>query len=126
MSYKYLNVNPLSLTEQDCVTRAISLATGYSYPEVQDKLYYISELLECERLCVCCYRHLLDDIFKFPRQECTGMTVGEFAMQNPDGVFLIRMNGHLSCIVNGTVYDIWDCRNEILTDCWYVDKRKDS
>ena len=40
MSFKYYNNNPLSKEEQDCVTRAIALASGYSYAEIQDKLYY--------------------------------------------------------------------------------------
>lgn len=125
MNYQYLNVNPLSITEQDCVTRAISLATGYSYAEIQDKLYYIAELLECERLCVCCYRHLLEKVFNLEKVDCYGMTVEEFGDKHCDGIYLIRMNGHLSCLIRGTVYDIWDCRDEILTDCWRVDKRKE-
>lgn len=121
--FKYLNINPLSLTESDCVTRAIALATGYSYAAIKDKLYYISELLECERLCVCCYQHLLDDVFKYDKVHCSGLTVREFAVRHPEGVYLIRMDGHLSVLANGVIYDLWDCSDEVLTDVWYVDKR---
>lgn len=121
--FKYLNLNPLDLEEEDCVTRAISLASGYSYAAVQDKLYYISQLLECERLCVCCYQHLLSDVFKYNKVYCTNMTVEEFAQQHPDGVYLIRMDGHLSTLVNGVVWDIWDCSQEYLTDVWEVERK---
>lgn len=121
--FQYYNVNPLSLEEEDCVTRAISLASGYSYAEIQDKLYYVSELLECERLCVCCYQHLLSDVFKYDKIPCRGLTVAEFAEQHPDGIYLVRMQGHLSTLINGTVWDIWDCSNEILTDVWRVIRR---
>lgn len=121
--FRYHNVNPLSLTESDCVTRAISLATGYSYAEIKDKLYYISQLLDCERLCVCCYQHLLDDVFKYDKVYCTGLTVREFSERHPDGIFLIRMEGHLSVLSNGIIYDIWDCSDEVLTDVWLIDKR---
>ena len=121
--FRYLNLNPLDLEESDCVTRAIALASGYSYAEVQDKLYYISQLLECERLCVCCYQHLLSDVFKYDKVYCQGMTVAEFAELHPDGIYLIRMDGHLSVLVNGKIHDIWDCSNEILTDVWSVTRR---
>lgn len=121
--FRYLNINPLSLTESDCVTRAIALATGYSYTEIQDKLYYISQLLECERLCVCCYQHLLSDVFKYDKVYCHNMTVSEFAQQHPKGIYLIRMPGHLSVLVNGMVYDTWDCSYETLTDVWCVKRR---
>ena len=122
--FKYLNVNPLSLKEEDCVTRAISLASGYGYAEIQDKLYYISKILDCDRLCICCYQYLLSDIFKYPKIEARDMTVREFAEKYPEGTFLIRMDGHLSVLSNGTVYDIWDCSNEILTDAWYAIRKR--
>ena len=118
--FRYLNLNPLSLTESDCVTRAISLASGYSYAEIQDKLYYISRLLDCEKLCVCCYQHLLDDVFKYNKVYCKGLTAREFAMQHPFGVYLLRMNGHLSTLVNGEIWDTWDCSDHILTDVWEI------
>lgn len=118
--FKYVNANPLGLEEEDCVTRAISLASGYSYAEVQDKLYYISQLFECERLCVCCYEHLLDAVFQYDKVPCGSMSVAEFAEFHPIGLYLIRMDGHLSVLHNGIILDIWDCRNEILTDVWCV------
>lgn len=121
--FHYLNLNPLDLNEEDCVTRAISLASGYSYAEIQDKLYYVSQLLECEKLCVCCYEHLLTDVFKYYKILCRGLSVAEFARMHPKGVYLIRMQGHLSVLVNGKVWDTWDCSNEILTDAWYVTRR---
>ena len=121
--FRYYNINPLSLTESDCVTRAIALASGYSYAEIKDKLYYISELLDCERLCVCCYQHLLDYVFQYDKVYCTGLTVREFSERHPDGIYLIRTEGHLSVLANGVIYDIWDCSDEVLTDVWLVNKR---
>ena len=121
MSFKYLNVNPLSLREQDCVTRAISTISGYSYAEIQDKLYYISQLLECEKLCVCCYQHLLDDVFCYERIPIRDYTVGEIADMYPDCKLLIRTEGHLTCVVYGVIRDLWDCSNEIADIIWIVE-----
>lgn len=121
MAFKYLNVNPLDMKESDCVVRAISSASGYSYAEIQDKLYYISKIFDCDELCVSCYKHLLENVFKYDREYCRGMTTREFCEEHPYGIYIVRMNGHLSMIYNGDIYDIWDCSNEILTDAWRVD-----
>lgn len=121
MSFKYTNLNPLSLREEDCVTRAISLASGYSYAEIQDKLYYISELLECEKLCVCCYQHLLDDVFGYERIPCKNLTVGEVASMYNDCILLIRIEGHLTCVVYGVVRDLWDCSDSYADIVWLIE-----
>lgn len=120
MAFKYLNLNPLSLKEEDCVTRAIALASGYSYAEIQDKLYYISRLLECEKLCVCCYQHLLDDVFKYERVPCIGMTVEEVSTKYKDEILLIRIDGHLTCSVFGVIRDLWDCGDSLSDIVWVV------
>lgn len=121
MDYVYYNVNPLSLEEQDCVIRAISLATSTPYEEVISLLEETKDTFQCEALCMCCYSYLLDNYFKFDKIKVSGMTSKEVAKIHPYGIYLIRMDGHLSCMINGCVYDIWDCSNEIITDCWKVD-----
>lgn len=118
--FKYLNVNPLSIEEEDCVTRAISLASGYSYADIQDKLYYMARLFNCEELCVCCYKHLLDDIFEYPRVKPKGRTVGELCEDYPDSILLVRIDGHLTCIVHGVIRDLWDCSDKIADIIWKV------
>lgn len=116
--FKYLNLNPLGIEEEDCVTRAIALASGKPYFTIRKKLQLTAELLECEKLCVCCYEHLLDSVFNYERIKINGMTVGEFAELHPKGVFLIRIEGHLTCLVNGCIYDLWDCRDRKATHAW--------
>ena len=121
MRYCYLNLNPLGNTEPDCVYRAITLATQDNYTKIDQKLFYTSKLYECDKLCVCCYKHLLDDYYKFKRvKHCKGLTVEEFAELYPKGTFIIRVSGHLTCIVDNVLYDIWDCRNEIVDIVWQI------
>ena len=119
--YIYLNQNPDGDRENDCVTRAISLASGISYPKIRRKLFHVSKLYDCEKLCVCCYRHLLDDVFKYKRMGSYDMTVQEFADTYPVGTYLVRMGGHISTIINNNIYDIFDCRREVVTDAWRVE-----
>lgn len=121
MAFKYLNLNPLSLREEDCVTRAISLASGHSYSEIQDKLYYISELLDCDKLCVCCYSHLLDNVFNYERLPARNKTVGEIAEMYDDCILLVRIEGHLTCVVYGVIRDLWDCSASYADIVWLVE-----
>lgn len=103
------------------MTRAIALASGYSYSEIRDKLYYVSQLLECDELCVCCYQHLLDNVFGYSRLPIKGTeTVDEIALQYPNSVLLIRVKGHLTCVIHGDIYDIWDCGDEIADIVWVI------
>jgi hypothetical protein len=48
------------------------------------------------------------------------MNVGEFADLHHYGVYLVRMAGHISTIIDGDCYDIWDCRDQNLTNAWKV------
>lgn len=116
----YHNVNPDGEKASDCVTRAISLGSGYSYPVIRKKLYHSAELFDCEKLNVDCYAHLLEDVLKFPQVRTHRMTVGEFADTHPYGIYLVRMNGHISTVWWGDVIDIWDCRSSHITNAWKI------
>lgn len=118
--FVYLNVNPDGERESDCVTRAISLSTGIGYSTIRKKLHHTAKLLDCEKLCHTCYSFLIEQVFKCRPVNCDGMTVENFADLHPLGTYLVRMNGHISTIIDGAVYDIWDCRDYFLTNAWKV------
>ena len=119
--YQFLNVNPLGEIEEDCVCRAISLALDEDYYKIQEKLYLIAKLFECESLCVCCYKYLLDDVYDLKRiEEVRGMTIEEFANYFPIGIFIVRVEGHLTCVIDNNIMDIWNCKDEIVDLVWEV------
>lgn len=119
--YQFLNVNPVGKIEEDCVCRAISLALDEDYYKIQEKLYLVAKLFECEYLCVCCYKYLLDNVYDLKRiEEVKGMTVEEFANHFPIGVFIVRVEGHLTCVIDNNIMDIWNCKDEIVDLVWEV------
>lgn len=121
MAFVFLNLNPLGKIEQDCVCRAISLALQEDYEVVEHKLYLIAELYDCEKLCVCCYKHLLDNVYNLMRIESyKGLTIEEFTKMEPKGTFIVRSDGHLTCVLNGEIYDTWDCYGCIIDIVWEV------
>ena len=116
----YLNVNPEKKRISDCVTRAIHFTTKIPYGKVRKKLFHTARLLDCEKLCMTCYSFLIEQVLKCKRVNCDNMTIDDFCEYYPYGTYLVRMEGHISSIVNSTCYDIWDCRDKILTDAWEV------
>lgn len=119
--YKFLNVNPLGIMEEDCVCRAISLALNENYYIIQEKLNLVGSLFDCVAICVCCYKFLLDEVYNLERiEEFSGMTIDEFAYHNPIGTYIIRIDGHLTCIIDGEINDTWDCRDKEIRLIWKV------
>lgn len=119
--FVYYNREPSGDKENDCVTRAISLGTQISYPIIRRKLFHSSRLLQCEKLNVCCYSFLIEDVFKCEPVYCKGLTVAEFADLHPQGTYLIRIDGHLTCVIDNVCYDIWNCLDKEADIAWRVD-----
>lgn len=119
-NFHYHNQNPQNEVGEDCVTRAISLASGLSYKVVGNLLELIAEKNNCEKLCVCCYHHLLEDIFDYRvKYVKDGKRVGEIAKEYPNNRLIVRIEGHLTCCMYGVCFDIWDCTEEKV-DCFWI------
>ncbi len=121
MRFDFLNLQPLGRLEEDCVCRAISFALNVPYRCIEQKLKLTAELFECEELCVCCYKHLLDSVYNLKRLESfQGLTIEEFIDLNPVGIYIIRVDGHLTACQDGILKDTWDCRDEIVDIVWKI------
>jgi hypothetical protein len=118
--YTYYNRNPDNLKLKDCVCRAISTVTGLHYEAVDNLLNITANEYKCEKLCVCCYDNLLEDILCYPRKDCDfQQTVAEVSANYPRSKLIIRVDAHLTASIYGTVLDIWDCSQE-LVDCFWI------
>lgn len=118
--FVYLNINPDGEHKNDCVTRAITLASGLKYSTVRKKLFHTARLLGCMKLCWTCYSFLLTNVLGYRQVNCDDMTVGEFADNHQNGTYLIRIDQHLTTVVNGDLIDIFDCRNRKCHIAWKV------
>ena len=105
MEFIYTNINPFGAETDDCVSRAISLASGYDYFDIQEKLYLASRLFECDRLDVCCYQNLLENVFGYKPVYCDNMII---------------VPNHLTVIIDGNLRDTFDCSQEYCDKAWYV------
>ena len=119
--YKYYNHNPDNKKASDCVCRAISTATGLNYDAVNTLLNITARLYDCDKLCVCCYHNLLEKILKYEKHICKDdETVEDIAREFPRDSIIVRIEGHLTCILKGNILDIWDCSKEYVDCYWFV------
>ena len=118
MSYKFYNANPKGLFIDDCVLRSISVAENKTW---DDTYLELSEIAQENGI-------ILDDVnfieplldSRYDRMCYQNMYVGEFAEEHPKGTFLITMKGHITCCIDGVIYDTFDCRDRIMWCAWEV------
>jgi hypothetical protein len=118
--YEYYNHNPEGERISDCVSRAIGTATGLSYKTVNRLLSKTAENFECDKLCVCCYKHLLSQLFGYEKYNCKpGVLVKDVLKDFNDCTLIIRIAGHLTCAKNGVILDTWNC-SDYEVDCFWI------
>lgn len=115
--WKKYNPNPADARVGDCVVRALSKALNQSWEDTYIDLaseglrkydmpsanhvwngYLISRGFK---------KHLLPDTCP----DC--MTVEKFSREFDKGVYVLALQGHTVCVVDGNYYDTWDSGKEI-------------
>ena len=120
--YRYLNKNPKARDTEDCVLRAVSLAQGKTWDKVYDEL---SQLAKERGMLFSDAEFVEDYLDSLYQRTCyknnkVAMTVGEFVENHPEGVWLVTMRGHITCVKNGILYDTFDCRDRLIWCAWEV------
>ena len=119
--FKYYNANPRGRRVNDCTVRAISLATGRSWDEtfeelskfaqaqaiMPDDVIYIDEYLDrkFKKVCGCKNKKI---------------SVEEFVQKHPIGTYLITMNGHITCSIDGCIYDTFYPKDRFIWDAYQI------
>lgn len=117
-NFKYFNIEPNHEILKDCVIRAITLALAIPYDDVVRLLYENGINNSCEEICITCYEKLLEDL-GYKKYNANNNTIGFISLSHPNQILLIRMDGHLTCSIDGIIYDIWDCTKEV-ADCYWI------
>lgn len=116
--YRFYNANSLGKFTDDCTIRAISVAEHKSWDETYEELSDLAQgfgtLMDDSKF----IRWYLDG--KYDRVPTYNMTVGELSGKYPNNTLLITMKGHIVVSKNGTIIDVFDCRNRIVEYAWLV------
>lgn len=116
--YKFYNANARGKFVNDCVVRAISLAENKPWDETYKELSTIAQEKGIILDDVNFVEPLLDSRYK--RKCYNGKYVWEFCEENPSGTYLITMNGHITCCIDGIIYDTFNCLDRIMWCAWEV------
>jgi len=122
MGFIYYNPNPKGQRVGDCTVRAIAKATQSEWERVYAGLtaygYMLSDMPSANHvwgayLRKCGFKKYLvddggDDVY----------TVEDFCRDNPEGLFVLGLDGHVVCVENGDYYDSWDSGRGIPIYYW--------
>lgn len=116
------NLNPLHRRVGDCVIRALSAALDQSWDEtfvgVALKGFEMADLPSSNAVW---NAYLRDKGFTrhiVPHELGDVYTVADFAADNPNGTFVLGIDGHVVCVKDGNLLDSWDSSQEIPVFYW--------
>jgi len=118
------NPNPLGKAANDCVVRAIAIATEQSWGRVYEDL-----CRQGRRMCdmpssnAVWGMYLQEMGFEpfLPPESCPKcMTVRAFASRMPEGTYIIGTGTHAVAVIAGNYFDNWDSGDETVTYYWRI------
>ena len=119
--YKYYNNNPLNNHIDDCTIRAISLLENKSWNETYDELSRLANRDALMMDSVVFVEKYLDE--RYPRICYNSKTVEEFVNEHKNGKYAITMVGHITPLIDGTIYDTFNptLHNRLMRCAWKIE-----
>lgn len=125
-SFVFHNENPKgSLRAADCVIRAIAKATKQDWETVFTDLAKIAlEIKDVPNSKPVYKQYLTEQGYPMQKQpkksDNTKYTVEEFAKKYNQGTYIISLSNHLTVIIDGKIYDTWNCSSKSVGNYWEV------
>ncbi len=119
--FQYYNNNPFGRRVNDCVVRAIALATRRSWDDTYQQLSNFARKEGITFSEIEFINEYLSNLYpRFCQREGNKITtVGDFSKLELKGRWLITMSGHITCVIDGIIYDTFD-PSERLMWCAYL------
>lgn len=137
---KSYNANVRGKDVGDCVKRSISLAFNIPYRDIEKELHNAARTKRNYRDVPGSYRY--PDVFNIVIQQHTNnkwesinsrITVNDFADEHTIGTFLLlcgepsrSYSDHMVCVIDGTIWDSWDSRSDIVYQSLLVKEDSDT
>ena len=122
--FQFYNPNPVRPDGGvgDCAVRAVAKALGISWEEAYTKLtangFLMGELPNNDLVWGSVLRQngFTREIIPNTCPEC--YTVADFCRDNPSGTYVVKSDGHVATVVDGTLFDSWDSSMNVPIYVW--------
>lgn len=116
------NANPDGRNVGDCTIRAISLALGQSWEQTYVELalegFMMGDMPSANHVWGTYLRRNGFQRRVLPDTCPDCYTVADFARDHPSDTYLLALDGHVVCLIDGDWYDTWDSGGKIPLYYW--------
>lgn len=130
MEFVQYNANPKNNRTNDCVVRAISLATNKSWIDVYKELTELGMkkclMMNDNKNWKAYLKQLGYQQHKMPKKsDNTRYTVEEFAdeVAEEDKTYIVSIAKHLTVVKDKKLYDTFDCSKKSVCNYWRIEGR---
>lgn len=123
--WKFFNPNPVSRNVGDCSIRAVSAALGIDWETafalVSNNAYQMGDMPSSNAVFGSVLRQHGFKRHIIPNTCPDCYSIGQFAADHPDGVYVVGTGNHVVTVKDGWILDTWDSSNEIPVYYWSLD-----
>lgn len=121
--WREYNPNPAGRKVGDCSVRAISAALGVDWETAYALMavagFNMGDMPSSNSVWGAVLRQHGFYRFNLPDACPDCYTFGDFARDNPRGVFVVGTGTHVATIIDGKLMDVWDSSSEPVAFVWY-------
>lgn len=127
VSWKMYNPSPVGRNVGDCAVRAVAkaLRTDWetAYAMIAMNGYLMGDMPSSNAVWGAVLRQQGFTRHVIPNTCPDCYTVGEFAREHPNGVYVVGTGNHVVTVEDGDIYDSWDSSKEIPVYYWTKEER---
>ena len=116
------NENPVARRTVDCTIRAISKALGQDWETTfigtNAKAFELKDMPTANHVWGAYLKSRGWKRHVIPNECPDCYTVKDFCADNPLGAFILAIDGHVVCVIDGDYYDTWDSGEEVPLYYW--------
>lgn len=122
------NENPAGRAVGDCAVRAVALALDVdwetAYALIAMNGYLMGDMPSSNGVWGSVLRQHGFSRYAVPSTCPDCYTIGDFADENPRGMYVVGTGNHVCTIKDGVVFDSWDSRSEIPQYYWHKEDKR--
>ena len=126
--WRLYNPSPVGRNVGDCAVRAIAKALNTdwetAYALIALNGYLMGDMPSSDAVWGAVLRQNGFSRFAIPNTCPECYTIGDFAEEHPEGVYVVGTGSHVCTIMDGIVYDSWDSTQEIPQFYWHKEGKR--